>query len=297
MIDCLLVVVSYRSGPDLQGLLPTIPGSVGDLSWHTIVVNNDSTEDLSAVVAGHPHVELVDAGANLGYAGGINAGLAAARPSRWTVFLNPDVRLGQGALAAMAQAAGERDAVVPTIVSDAGVVQHSLRREPSVLGSLGDAVFGNRWKRRPPPLGEMIRDEADYASPRTVDWATGAALLVPTPVVQEVGPWDDDRFFLYSEETDYCRRLRAAGSRIRYLPAARVVHRGAGSGSSDTLHALLEVNRVRYFRKWHRAPATAAFAGVTVLNNLLRSHRPRSRAALRALLRPADRATLPGGPR
>lgn len=297
MVDCVLIVVSYRSARDVAALLATVPAAAAGLSWHAVVVNNEPADDLQPAVSGIPEATVIEAGANLGYAGGINLGLASAPPSRWTVFLNPDLRLRPGSLAAMAAAAGEALAVVPKIVDEAGVVQASQRREPTILGSLGDALFGDRWPTRPPALGEMVRTPSAYDAPRTVDWATGAALMVPTAVIRGVGGWDADRFFLYSEETDYCRRLRAAGTEVRYVAGAVVSHRGGGSGTSDALHALLEVNRVRYFRKWHGAVGTAAFAAVVVLNNMLRCHRSRSRAALRALLSPTARSALPGGER
>lgn len=297
MLDCVLIVVAYRSAASLESLLATVPGSAGELSWRVVVVNNDPGEDLTSLVAARPGVQLLEAGDNLGYAGGLNLGLAAAPPSRWTVFLNPDVRLGEGALARMARAAGEDTAVVPRMVDDLGALYPSLRREPTVLGSLGDGLLGRRWASRPPWLGETLLAERSYQAPRAVDWATGAVLLVPTVVAGAVGPWDADRFFLYSEETDYSRRLREAGCGVRFLPEAQVVHGGGGSGTSDALHALQEVNRVRYFRKWHPPPAAAAFWGVAVLTNALRSHRPAGRAALRALLSRRERAALPGGTR
>lgn len=296
MIDCLLIVVSYRSAPQVAALLATVPAATGPLSWRAIVVNNCVTEDLQRVVALHPEVELVEAGDNLGYAGGINAGLSMAPPSRWTVFLNPDLLLTPGSLGAMAASAGAHRAVVPAIIDDDGVLQHSLRREPSILGSFGDALLGDRWPRRPSVLSEIIRSPGTYQSPGPVAWATGAALLVPTAAVATVGPWDES-FFLYSEETDYCRRLSEAGTPIHFLPEAVVSHHGAGSGTSDALYALQEVNRVRYFSKWHRALPTAGFAGVAALHHVLRWQRPRSRAALRALLFGPTRSALPGGPR
>lgn len=293
MIDCVLLVISYRSAADVDALLRSVPDAAEGLSWRAVVVNNDPSDDLRAATSGH-QVELVQAGANLGYAGGINLGLAAAPPSRWTVFLNPDLRLGPGALAVMAATAGEESAVVP-VIRDDHALRPSLRREPSLLGSLGEALMGDHWPSRPSLLTEMVREPDAYRRPGTVAWATGAALLVPTGVVQHVGPWDADRFFLYSEETDYCRRIRESGHDIRFEPRAVVVHRGAGSGTSDELHALMEVNRVRYYRKWHSAPATAAFAGITVLHNLARVRRTRNRAALQALLSVRARAALPGG--
>ncbi|UFU02383.1 glycosyltransferase family 2 protein [Ruania suaedae] len=297
MIDCVLVIVSYRSASDLDALLATVPAAAGTLSWRAVVVNNDPDDDLRPILAGRPEAELIEAGANLGYAGGINRGLAAAPASRWIVFLNPDLRLGPGALESLAMATGGRDAVVPAIEDEDGRIQYSLRREPTILGSLGEALLGDRWPSRPRALSEMVRTRAAYERPGTVDWATGAVMLVPTAVVARVGPWDADRFFLYSEETDYCRRLRTAGASIRFLPEAVVSHRGGGSGTSDALHALQEVNRTRYFGKWHGRAAAAAFTAVAVLSNVLRCHRPRNRAALRALLSPAARAALPGGPR
>jgi GT2 family glycosyltransferase len=130
-----------------------------------------------------------------------------------------------------------------------------------------------------------------------VDWATGAALAVSVEADRAIGAWDEDRFFLYCEETDYARRLREAGWTIRYRPDAVMTHHGGGSGSGPALVALNEVNRVRYFRKYHGRPASAAFRLIVTLNAALRARRPTHRRALRALLSERSWGTLPGGPR
>ncbi|QNF93470.1 glycosyltransferase family 2 protein [Janibacter sp. YB324] len=296
MIDCLLVVVSYRNVPGLAQLLESVPAAVEDLTWHAVVVNNEPGDDLTAVTR-DPRVQLVESGDNLGYAGGLNRGLAAAPPSRWTAFLNPDVRLGPGSVAALARAAGRSDAAVPIIRDDDGVRQCSLRREPTILRVVGDGLLGNHWPARPTWLSETVRDQEAYSRAGAVDWATGAVLVVATVVVGRAGPWDAGRFFLYSEETDYCRRLRSLGTTIHVVPDAVVHHTGAGSGTSSDLHALQEVNRVRYFGKWHGRLATAGFAGVVALSNTVRAHRREARAALGAFVSPRRRAALPGGGR
>jgi GT2 family glycosyltransferase len=139
----------------------------------------------------------------------------------------------------------------------------------------------------------MVWDPQAYDSEQSPDWATGAALLVSGACREAAGKWDE-RFFLYAEETDYLRRVREAGLRIRYLPEAVVRHTGGGSGTSDALYALHIVNSVRYYRRYHAWPSSVAFGAVTGLCELLRVRRSASRLALRALLSPAARSKLPG---
>lgn len=165
------------------------------------------------------------------------------------------------------------------------------------MGTLGDALFGAHWLGRPGALTEIVHDPAQYRLPHPVDWATGAALMVRREVVSAVGAWDSARFFLYSEETDYCRRIRERGGQIWFTPHATVRHRESGSGSAPELDALLELNKVRYYRKWHPGLPSVAFALVALLRNALRAHRPSSRAAMAALVSRHARAALPGGQR
>jgi GT2 family glycosyltransferase len=116
--------------------------------------------------------------------------------------------------------------------------------------------------------------------------------MVRAGLADVVGPWDE-RFFLYSEETDYCRRIRDAGFRVRYDDTAVVAHRQGGSGSSPGLDALLNVNRVRYVAK-HRPRSAGPYRLATALGLALRAHRsPGHRLALRHVLRPASWSLLP----
>ena len=291
--DCTIVAVAYRSARDLPRLVASLPAAADGLDWRLIVVDNDGTDGLADALSGSPGVTVIDAGGNLGYSGGLNRGLQAAPDAPVTVFLNPDLVLAPGALRALVEAA-DGAAAVPRIRDAAGRLQPSLRREPTVLRSAGEALFGDHWPSRGGALADLVREPAAYERPHEVDWATGAALAVPTGAARAVGPWDADRFFLYSEETDYCRRLRAGGLPIRYVPAAEAVHEQGGSGRSAALDALQTVNKLRYFRKWHGAVPSAAFAATLVLHNVLRLAEPSARASLAALLSRRRRATLPG---
>lgn len=296
MIDCAVIIVAYQSAGDLPGLLASVPAAAGSMSWHAVVVDNYGLDGVDEIVGHRPDVAVIHSSGNLGYSGGLNLGLGHAPPSRFTAFLNPDLVLEPEALSNLAEVcAGDCAAAVPLVVDDAGVPSPSLRREPSLPGALGEALFGDHWAARPRWLAEMVRGTSPYQRLTTIHWATGAALLVRTDVLAEIGPWDADRFFLYSEETDYFRRIRASGREVRFTPNAVVRHRGAGSGTSIDLAVLQLVNKVRYYRKWHGRLPTAAFFAVAVLHCVLRAGRPESRAGLRALFSSRARAALPGG--
>ena len=132
---------------------------------------------------------------------------------------------------------------------------------------------------RPGFSSETDYRPASYLHAHDVDWATGAAVMVPARVARAVGEWNEE-FFLYSEETDYFRRIRARGWRVRFEPSAVVQHRGGGSGSSPELAVLMAVNRVRYIERHHGRAYSLLFRAVVALAEALRSYDPVHRRTL-----------------
>ncbi|SER91308.1 Glycosyltransferase, GT2 family [Propionibacterium cyclohexanicum] len=288
------IVVTYCSAPVIGPLLASLRGQLGGLSVRVIVADNDSPDDTVHLVRRNSDVILVETGGNLGYAAAINAAIAAAGETDTFLVLNPDITLQPGALRAMhnrliAERAG---VVVPAIEEPDGTTYPSLRREPSLTRALGDALLGRHLGPRPAALSEMVRAAADYEYPHRVEWATGAAMLIDARTARAVGRWDE-RYFLYSEETDYLRRVRSAGSAVWFEPAARVAHAQGASGSSPQLDALMAVNRVIYYRAHHSRLAAAAMRGIVIAHEALRSRDPRHRVALRFVLDEASWIRLP----
>jgi GT2 family glycosyltransferase len=293
-VDCAVIVVTYNSARDIVGLLESLPAAAAGLTVRTVVVDNGSADATVALVRGHADVVCVEAGANLGYAGGINLGREHAGDYSALLVLNPDLRLEAGAVREMFAALDDADVgiVVPMLLRADGGRHPSLRREPTLARALGEGLLGDHLGWRPGWLSEIVRSEADYRYRHPVDWATGAAMLVSVACDRVVGRWDE-RFFLYSEEVDYCVRARAGGFRVDYLPSARARHQGGGSGGSSALVALMAVNRIRYMDKHSRRPGL--YRAVVVLHELLRARDPAHRAALRAVLhRSSWPALLPG---
>ena len=279
--DVCALVVTYRSAAAVQPLLASLRAQAGRHRIRVVVVDNASDDGTLELVRQHPDVIGIDAGANLGYSGALNIARAHARPCSSLLVLNPDLVLGDRALDALLDrlgAMGGRGAVIPRILDDCGAVQLSLRREPTWLRALGDALFGETWARRPAWLSELVLDGRQYDRARPIDWATGAVLLVDLHTEAAVGLWDE-RFFLYSEEVDYCRRVRSLGREVWFEPRAVVWHHGGGSSQNPALIALLAVNRVRYFEKWHGRLAGLAYRLPVALGELRRALAPAHRAS------------------
>jgi exopolysaccharide biosynthesis WecB/TagA/CpsF family protein len=297
-----VTIVTYQSAATIGPLLADLAREAEHTDLRVVVKDNGSTDRTVDVVEGHAGVELVADRANLGYAGGINAALAhlRTRPDwddlrTWDhLVLNPDVRLREGALVAMLDRLHRPGvgAVVPRLLDPAGRTSPSLRRDPSVNRTVTTALVGSRRAGR---LSETVHDPTSYEHPHPVDWATGAVVLVRAAAAADVGEWDE-RFFLYSEETDYLVRLRAAGWRVWFEPAAVAEHTGQASGSSPRLEALMAVNRVRYAEKHLGTRSATVVRTATAVGCLLRARDAGHRAALRHLLTRVTWDSLTAGP-
>lgn len=296
-IQCAIVVVSYNSARHIGRLLDSMPAAAEGLRVHCIVVDNGSSDETISILRSRSDITIVEAGQNLGYAGAINLGRKVIEGDYPLLILNPDAVLEAGAIARLYQALDDAavGVALPTLLDNDGSLYLSLRREPSLARAIGDALFGPRMPGRPGWLSETVRDYRAYREPHDADWGTGAAMLISAACNNAVGDWDDMRFFLYSEETDFAARARQHGYRVRYVPEARIQHEGSGSGQSSALAALMAVNRVRYYEKYHGRPVTSLFRTAVALHYLIRCADPQHRTALKAVLRRSEWAALPGG--
>lgn len=278
------IIVTYNSRNDIDSLITSLRAEAASLSIRVIVCDNGSTDDTVRELRQHPDILVLDTGQNSGYAAGINLAVRHNSGSDAILILNPDIVITPGSLAKMLDrlhSAGA-GAVVPLILDEEGRVFPSIRHEPSVLGTIGDSLFGHRLPRRPRSLSEIDFRIDEYYRPRSIAWATGAAVLLCSKVAKAVGDWDEG-YFLYSEETDYFRRIRDLGYSVWFEPKAVVSHRGAGSGSSPELNVLMTVNKAVYAEKYMPRIRASLFRVALILGELLRSADPTHRQTYRAL--------------
>ncbi|MBB2909117.1 GT2 family glycosyltransferase [Streptosporangium becharense] len=292
-----IVIVTYNSADVIEGCLRSLAaGARGTRLADVVVADNasrDGTLQLAEGVTGLP-VRTVQLGRNAGYAAAVNAGVGALDLGGLDAVLviNPDCRLRPGALTPLAEALRRPGCgiAVPRLVNPDGSLQPSLRRTPTVGRALAEAVIGGGLAGRIGTLGELVTDPREYERPAPAAWATGAAMLVATGLIGEIGPWDES-FLLYSEETEYALRAADRGWSLWYEPASVVEHIGGDSGVNPTLAALLTVNKVRLFRRRRSGPASLAYFLAVVAGEAVRAlaGRRTSRASVVALLRPSRR--------
>jgi GT2 family glycosyltransferase len=227
------VIVNFNAGDELRGALQSITDAMRGRAWDAVIVDNASTDGSDQVAAEFaPQARLIRNAGNVGFARGVNPGIASSQ-GPLVLILNPDCRIAADAVDYLdtALAAHASCAIAgPRILDPDGAVQGSARGDPDMLTGL----FGRTsWLRRLlPGLSVSKRnvvsdaDGARGAGPgaMVVDWLSGACMLARRSALEQVGGFDE-RYFLYWEDADLCRRLRARGYDVRYVPQAEAVHR------------------------------------------------------------------------
>lgn len=215
------VVLNWNNAADTLACLDSL-AQVEYPSHVVLVVDNGSTDgSAERIRAAWPGIEVIESGANLGYAGGNNLGIrhALAMGADYVCVLNNDVLVEPGFLAPLVDAA-EADPQVA--LAGPKVLQ---RGTPGSLQSTG--MISRRpgqWRAR--GHGEVDRGQYDIAQDMEV--LSGSALLVRCAALEDIGLLDE-RFFLYEEDVDWCLRARERGYRNRYVPASRVYHPDSGA--------------------------------------------------------------------
>ncbi len=250
-----VIVVSHNTRELLRRCLASVERSVaGDgVEAEIIVVDNASTDGTLAMVrAEFPAVRLIESGGNRGFAAGNNLGLARAR-GRALLLLNPDTEVEDGAIGTLLgvlEADPALGVVGPALRYPDGSPQESRRRAPGPLTPFLESTLVQQYWPRNRVLDRYYVADRPGDRRQDVDWLTGACLLVRRRAVERAGGLDES-FFMYSEELEWCLRLRAAGWRIAYEPEATVVHHeGASSGQAvPRRHIDFNASKVLFYRR------------------------------------------------
>ncbi len=232
LVDLAVIIVNWNAGAYLPEALASLFAAQGGLRMEVWLIDNASTDGSPALVqARFPGVRVVLNSTNVGFAAANNQGLRLAR-ARYVLLLNPDTRLPADALMqllAFLEDHPDVGVVGPRLVGGRGKIQGGAAGyDPSPSTLFNYATF--LYRLFPQRCRGLWLAEAHYrqSRPIEVDWVSGACMLVRREAVLAAGPLDE-RYFMYTEDVEWCRRIRAAGYRIICYPAVSVVHYIGGS--------------------------------------------------------------------
>jgi GT2 family glycosyltransferase len=253
--DLTVILVNYRTEDHTVACLDHLARLAGEAPSQTVVVDNSPSDRLRTDAGRRgSRVSYLPQTDNVGFAAGVNRGLEAA-VGRFVVLLNPDARPEPGCLSGLVEVldgepmAAAGPALVP-MAPGRPCPPSALRRDPDLWTALVEYTFwhrivGSDWLDR----HYFLRAEDVSSSPVDCASVQGACLALPRTMIDRIGGFDDSRFFLYWEESDFLRRLRAAGGHVLYCPHLRCAHDGGASiegGGQDPAHFW------RGFYRYHR---------------------------------------------
>lgn len=247
-----IIIVSYNARADLERCLESLHASPPAAPHEIIVVDNASSDGSAAAARTWSKVRVIETGANLGFGRANNVGIRASAGEH-LLMLNSDTIVPPGAIDRLiAELTRHPDVAVvgPRLVDGEGRAELSFGR---MLGPW------NEWRQKRLVRGHERRDPTISAfvdqltrREQSPDWVSGACLLVRRADADAVGLFDE-RYQMYTEDVDFCAAIRARGRRIRFTPAAEIIHlrgRSAASAPAATREAYRR-SRVAFYEKHH----------------------------------------------
>ncbi len=241
------IIVSWNVRELLKRCLLSIRTYAKDIPHEIIVIDNGSSDGSADMVQKEfSTVKLIANEGNRGFGAACNQGIASAR-GEYIFLFNPDSTLGAGALDRLTSymdAHADVGVCAPQILNGDSSTQKSIRRFPTPLSQLLILLKLRRFASHIPPLRKYFALDFDYLKDeQEIDQPMGAAMLIRACIFQKVGVFDE-RFFLWFEEVDLCKRIKDNGYRIVYIASAHIVH---SSGKSFAQQSIIERQK-NFFR-------------------------------------------------
>ena len=243
MSDVSIIIVSFNARADLERCLDSLHAAPPAAPHEILVVDNGSTDGSIDVARRWPDVRVIEVGSNVGFARASNVGIRAGRGAN-LLLLNSDTVVPPAAIdRLLAELDRDRDVAVvgPRLVDATGRAELSFGR---MIGPLNEL----RQKR----LAHSAAVDVLTRHRQYPDWVSGACLLARRADAEGVGLLDE-RYFMYTEDVDFCAAIRARGRRVLFTPDVEVVHlrgRSAASAPAATRDAYRR-SRLAFYQKHH----------------------------------------------
>lgn len=252
MLTVSIVIVNWNTKDLLSDCILSIPEALANIPHEVIVVDNASGDGSRGFIEKRfPNIKLINNSVNKGFASACNQGALNAC-GRYIFFLNPDTTLEKDSLKKLIEFSEKQSwlgAAGPQLTGREGKIQNSVRRFPRP----SDILIRDTVLKRIIPFGkkDKLANSLPKDIPSSVEQVSGAAFLIRRDLFRDIGGMDE-RFFMFYEEVDLCRRLKDLNYKNYYLPSARIIHKGGGSRKKDRSNVFYysQKSMFRYLKKY-----------------------------------------------
>jgi len=262
-----IIIVNYNTGRLLSNCIGSIRKNCQSLDTEIIVVDNNSLDESVALVRKDlSGIEFILNDLNLGFAKANNQALQVAR-GEFILFLNPDTVILPGALEKtleFIEKTPDAGIVGCKILNPDGSLQYSCRSFPSFWNYFFESFFlyklfpNNRW------MGKFYMTDFSYDRVEEVEVVLGAFMMCRKKILDEVG-YFDERFFIYSEETDLCYRMKEHQKKVYFYPGAQIIHHGRASASLFPVRMFKQDHKSRFmFMRKHYSTINTIFSTLII---------------------------------
>ncbi len=225
------LIVTYNNEKSIEKCLTSLIKNLPDRSQIIVVDNSSSDETVNVLKKFGNKIKLFQSNQNLGYGKANN--LAQSKATGEYIFiLNPDTEIKKPIFDEMMnfyQSDQTIGLVVPKLILPKGEVQASIKKLPTVWGAFKEYILGNKHS--------YSEYAPDMNTPTQIEAAYGAAMLIKKSLFEKLGGFDE-RYFLYYEDIDLCRKLKRIGKKIFYFPKAEITHLVGGSATDKNRYTL-----------------------------------------------------------
>ncbi len=266
MHNLFIVIINYKTPDLLRQCLDSILKTYPDLKKNILVIDNFSQDNSVKIMQKYfPDIRVLASHYNSGFGAAINWGINnAPKETEYLLFLNPDIIMQGDALAKMRDFMERRSKVAligPKLLNPDLSVQSSCRRFITPRLILYRRTFLGRFGFAKKALQRFLMEDINHNKIQEVDWIFGACMMVRLAAIREVGLMDE-RYFLYFEDMDWCRRFWERGWKVCYYPEAEMIHyhrrdSAAESGFSALFNRAARIHissAIKYFIKYFGVP-------------------------------------------
>lgn len=259
-MDISIIIVNYKSKEKTLACLKSIAeADMGGLSHEIIVVDNNSEDDSVEIIKKiYPKIRIIKSEKNLGMGGGNNLGIKTAQ-AEFVLILNPDTIVKKDAITILynfIKSDKQIGIIGPKLLNPDNTLQYSCLRFPKFHTPILRRTFLGQFTKS--HLDNFLMKDCNHKEIKKVDWMIGSCLMIRKNILNKINNGFDERFFMYFEDTDLCKRAWQAGFKVVYNPLAIAIHdhARASAGKPWYLFFFNKLSRahiaswIKYFYKW-----------------------------------------------